>query len=167
MGRSATDPGAQRVLALVETLPRTAPWDLSRFVADVARSRGKPIQVIAHRGLAMLDQPCGLWIGRDDDDILVYDNTTSAYHGEQIVLHELGHVLLDHGGEQRSVVAVNQIARLLPDFDVSTVQQVLGRNVYDTEEERQAELFASVVLSQRRHAPSHSRFLHTFLRDPG
>lgn len=149
----------------MRTLPITTPWNLPEFVAVVARHRGKPIQVLARAGLPDADLPCGLWIGRASDDIIVYDDTTSSYHAEQIVLHELGHLLLDHGGGETSSPDTPYIQRLVPDLDPATVRRVLGRSRFDSNEENQAELFASLVLSESRRTSVESALSNTFFRD--
>ena len=161
--RSEFGGAAARVCELVSSLPIPTPWNLSEFVDTVAAHRGKPIQVIARAGLSDVNLPCGLWIGRANDDIIVFDDTTSTYHAEQIVLHELGHVLLDHGGAGDTLA--RQIQRLLPDIDPGAVQRVLGRSGFDNDEESQAELFASLVMSKSRRTLVESALSSTFFRD--
>ncbi|MCV7340431.1 hypothetical protein [Mycobacterium haemophilum] len=136
---------------------------IGRHTDDII-ARGKPIRLIPHSGLSGPGQPCGVWIGRHTDDIIVYDDTTSGYHVEQIILHELGHLLLEHHcGPNSSDTA--SIQELVPDLDPATVTHVLNRTSYDTEQESQAELFASLIMSESRKAYTASKFLRTFLRD--
>jgi hypothetical protein len=162
--RANVDAGAERVCRLVGSLAIPAPWDLTALIDVVARDRGKPIRLIPYSGLSAAAQPCGMWIGRKTDDIIVYDDTTSGYHGEQIILHELGHLLLDHHDGPKNADAVS-MRELLPDIDPATVSHVLGRSAYDSEQESQAELFASLMMSQSRKTHRASRLLDTFLRD--
>ncbi|AKN17006.2 hypothetical protein B586_11325 [Mycobacterium haemophilum DSM 44634] len=158
------DAGAERVCQLVGALDVPSPWDLDVFISTTAQARGKPIRLIPHSGLSGPGQPCGVWIGRHTDDIIVYDDTTSGYHVEQIILHELGHLLLEHHcGPNSSDTA--SIQELVPDLDPATVTHVLNRTSYDTEQESQAELFASLIMSESRKAYTASKFLRTFLRD--
>ncbi|WP_082977211.1 hypothetical protein [Mycobacterium sp. 852002-50816_SCH5313054-b] len=159
------DAGAERVCQLVGSLPIPEPWHLKSFIEVVADKRGKPIRLIPHPGLFGSGQPCGIWIGRRTDDIIVYDDTTSSYHVEHIVLHELGHLLLQHRSSPGSDAAALSIQELLPDVDPATVLHVLGRTAYDNEQESQAELFASFVMSESRKSRPASKFLSTFLRD--
>ena len=162
--RRDIDPGVERVCQLVGSLPVPEPWDLWSFVDVVADRRGKPIRLIPYPGLLGSGQPCGIWIGRSTDDIIVYDDTTSSYHVEHIILHELGHVLLKHRspGTDPEALSINE---LVPDVDPATVLHVLGRTAYDTEQENQAELFASFLMSESRKSHPASKFLSTFLRD--
>ena len=162
--RANVDGGAERVCRLVGSLAIPTPWDVAALIDVVARDRGKPIRLIPYTGLSAAGQPCGIWIGRKTDDIIVYDGTTSGYHGEQIILHELGHLLLEHHNAPQNTDAVS-IRELLPDIDPGTVSHVLGRSAYDSDQESQAELFASLIMSQSRRTRPGSKFSSTFLRD--
>ena len=153
-----------RTVEIAESLTIPAPWDLTALLHTVACGRGKPIRLIAHAGLASTGQTCGLWIGRAEDDIIVYDSATSEYHAEQIILHELGHILLGHsdGAAMGSPAALEQ---LISDVPASTVRHMLGRSAFDDEQECQAELFASLVMSRRGPSTPQSRLVDTFLAD--
>lgn len=150
-----------RVTRLVESLTVPDPWDVTAFVDSVAAARKKAIRVIPSPNLDGVSLPCGVWVGRESDDLILYAERTSRYHAEQIIMHELGHMLLGHGGHA-GADGRRGVGELLPDLDVDTVRQVLGRSAFDTEQEREAELFASLVMSQRRH-PARSGLLATFL----
>ncbi|MGA9374258.1 MAG: hypothetical protein WBV64_04380 [Mycobacterium sp.] len=159
------DDGAIQVCTLIGSLTIPTPWDLRLVIDSVADNRGKPIWLLPQTGLAGYNQPCGMWIEREADDIIVYDDETSSYHTEQIVLHELGHILLDHGAGGDVAGAKLQIELMVPDIDPATVRRVLGRSSYDSQDESQAELFASLMLSQSRSALAESCFYRTFFRD--
>jgi hypothetical protein len=87
----------RRCEALVRTLELPSPFSVDALVRGLSAQRARPIRVHAlPAGLA--DEACGLWIaGADGDDIYVEEKTT-AFHREHIVLHEIGHLLCDHGG---------------------------------------------------------------------
>jgi hypothetical protein len=163
--RRDIDAGAKKVCQLVGGLTIPEPWDLKSFIDDVARKRGKPIELMPYPGLFGSGQPCGIWIGRTTDDIIVYDDTTSSYHVEHIVLHELGHLLLQHSSHHGSDANALSIHELLPDVDPATVVQVLGRTAYDNEQESQAELFASFLMTESRRSHPASKFMRTFIAD--
>jgi hypothetical protein len=124
------------------TVPR--PFDLDAFCTEVAARRGRPLIRRAAPGLST-EAPCGLWIATDRADHIFYDPGTSPLHAEHIVLHELAHILCDHSG------SAGAVARLLPDLDPATVRRVLGRVSYTTEQEREAEMLASLI--RGRSAP--------------
>jgi hypothetical protein len=154
------------VYRLVDTLDVPRPWNLIGFVDALACARGRAIRLIPHSGLAGRSGTYGLSIARDGDDIIVYDDATSSYHAEQIVLHEIGHVLLEHTSPEVDVGAPPVlIEHLLPDLDPATVRCVLGRSAFDAPQERQAELFASLVMSQCRNGLPRSVLLRTLLRN--
>jgi hypothetical protein len=159
------DTGAERVIALVGGLDVPDPWDLRALLNALAVKRGKPIHLVARGGLSGYAPMCGMWIGREHDDIIVYDSETSCYHAEQIVLHELGHLLLHHcQWNQNQTRGMPRMESLVPDLDPGMVQHVMRRNLFEDDQESEAELFASLLMSHRRPLTSRSRLLGTFLR---
>jgi hypothetical protein len=139
------------MLALVRTLPVPVPWDRAAFIDGVARLRGRPIRVVPTVDkLAM--SACGLWMKRDSDDIIIHEAGTSEYHVDQIVCHELGHMVLEHDGGPRKAANANGgdhpkmiFATALAGFDPRT-GTILGRTAFDDDRERDAEMFASAVM---------------------
>jgi len=162
--RSDIDDGAEQVRKLVGKHSIPVPWNLDVFIARIASRRAKPIRLIACPGLSASGQPCGIWIGRTTDDVIVYDDSTSGYHIEQIVLHEIGHILLQHHHNADRHGEPLTIQELVPDIDPASVSHVLGRTAYDSEQESQAELFASLVMAGSHRSDRESNFLNTFLR---
>ena len=120
------------------------PFNLDAFCAEVAARRGRPLIRRPVPGLAA-EAPCGMWIATDRTDHIFYDPGTSPLHAEHIVLHELAHILCDHSG------SAGALARLFPDLDPAAVRRVLGRVSYTTEQEREAEMVASLI--RGRSAP--------------
>jgi hypothetical protein len=121
------------------------PFDLDAFCAGLAARRGRPLHLRPVPGLSS-DAPCGLWIGTADADHVFYDPGTSPLHAEHIVLHELAHILSGHSGSDGA------FDRLFPDLDPATVRLALGRVGYTTEQEREAEMIASLI--RGRSAPA-------------
>lgn len=165
-GRAPVDPAVEQVCKLKASLVLPDPWDLNVFVAQVAENVGKPINVVAQPELAADGFPCGLVVERTDDIVIIYDSTSSGYHGDHIVLHEIAHLLLNHTDPGcDSGGFVNAVEALLPDCDPAAVLRVLGRTDYDETEESQAELFASLVMSESRYGRPQSSLRATFFRD--
>ncbi len=131
------------------TIPR--PFDLDQFCRNVARRRGRRLQLRSIPGLST-SSPCGLWISVPTADYIFFDPNTSALHAEHIVLHELGHILCNH--TIATDVENSTLARLLPDLDPRTVARVLGRVRYTTAQEREAELLASLIRAPGRTMPA-------------
>ncbi|WP_425303549.1 hypothetical protein [Nocardia wallacei] len=141
---------ARRIRKALEQLPIPDPWDRDRFVEHVAALRGRPITLVPIDVLGVVESPCGLWLLREHDDIIVYEGGTSEYHIDQIVCHEVGHMVLGH---DRAYPAAADgppgdaaLRSLLPDIDPAAVRAVLGRSGYGNGMEREAELFASMVM---------------------
>ncbi|MGA4848549.1 hypothetical protein ACOBQB_20650 [Streptomyces sp. G5(2025)] len=84
-----------------------------------------------------------MWLSTGEADYIFYEPNTSRLHSEHIILHELGHILGDHTQNLRADTTL--IARLMPNLDPNTVKRVLGRASYTTEQEQEAELFASLI----------------------
>jgi hypothetical protein len=137
------------LLALARELPIPVPWDRNVFIAGIAKLRGRPIRLVPTDTAALVDSPCGLWLAGEGEDVILHENGTSDYHIDQIVCHEIGHMWLGHdqgragGGDEPLVSALDQ---LLPDIDPATVRAVLGRSDFRADQERDAEMFASMVM---------------------
>ncbi|WP_082942882.1 hypothetical protein [Mycobacterium sp. 852002-40037_SCH5390672] len=136
------------MLALVRALPVPTPWDRIAFIDSVARLRGRPIRVVPTvDNLAI--SACGLWMKRDTDDIIIHEAGTSEYHIDQIVCHEIGHMMLGHDrgtasgsdGDHPKMIFATALAGLDPH-----IGEILGRTAFDDERERDAEMFASIVM---------------------
>lgn len=137
------------MLALVRTLPVPVPWDRAAFIDGVARLRGRPIRVVPTVDKLALS-PCGLWMKRDNDDIIIHEAGTSEYHIDQIVCHEIGHMVLEHDGGPRGAASDDHQSKMiyataLAGFEPSTAV-VLGRISFSDDRERDAEMFASIVM---------------------
>ena len=159
------------MLALVRTLPVPAPWDRAAFIDGVAVLRGRPIRVVPTVDKLGMSA-CGLWMKRDSDDIIIHEAGTSDYHIDQIVCHEIGHMVLEHdggphkgadpnGGDQPKMI----FATALVGFDPSA-GVVLGRTAFDDDRERDAELFASIVMLAAAEGPDQTSMMSSVFFRP-
>ncbi|MGH3723151.1 MAG: regulator [Mycobacterium sp.] len=130
-------------------VPVSDPWDRTAFVHAVERLRGRRITLLPVDGALLTGSACGLWLVREHDDIVLYQDGTSRLHADQIILHELGHMLLGHDKNAKTDTA-QMVSALTPNLDPGTVKAALGRSAYNTTAEHDAELFASLILS---HTP--------------
>ncbi|SKX07553.1 Uncharacterised protein [Mycobacteroides abscessus subsp. massiliense] len=80
---------------------------------------------------------------------MLYQDGTSQLHADQIILHELGHMLLGHDKNVKTDTA-QMVSALTPNLAPGAVKAALGRSAYDTSAEHDAELFASLILA---HTP--------------
>ena len=130
------------IRTLVEAGDLPDPFTLDEFLARLAARRGRRIGL--HPNDYMPGGVCGMWLRLAETDIIVYART-APLHQEHIVLHEVGHMLGDHGGQ----VHVAELAReLMPDLDPAMVRSLLSRSHYSDAEEQEAELLATMLLER-------------------
>lgn len=138
------------LLALTRELPIPVPWDRNVFIENLGQMRGRPIRLVPTDTAALADSPCGIWLACDDEDVILHEAGTTDYHIDQIVGHEIGHILLGHGrsgGHSFEEAPEYKVCRqALPDIDPATVRAILGRGDYASDQERDAEMFASLLL---------------------
>ncbi|WP_309111979.1 DUF6545 domain-containing protein [Saccharothrix sp.] len=151
MSITSTDKTA-RCEALIDTLAIPDPFDIHRFVAGLAQKRGRRITLIPWQPGA--NHPSGMLISTTETDYIHYPDTTSPLHSQHTVLHEIGHLLLDHNitypdrREPAQAPDVDALRTLLPTLSPSLIRRILGRTVYASAQEREAERFASLLLAK-------------------
>lgn len=155
------------MVALVRSLPVPVPWDRAAFIDAVARLRGRPIRLVPTLDALALG-PCGVWLKRDDDDIIIHEAGTSEYHIDQIVCHEIGHMVLEHDGGSRGDASGEYYPKMifgsaLAGFDPGT-GVILGRTSFDDDRERDAEIFASLVMLATEAVARQSMMSSVFFR---
>ncbi|MBY6412858.1 hypothetical protein HQ346_14320 [Rhodococcus sp. BP-252] len=96
--------------------------------------------------------PCGVWLSYANHDEIVYDKGTSDYHIDHNILHEAGHMVLDHNPGDLTAGLVT-VQRLLPDLDASAIEKAMSRTQFDDVQESEAEMFADLLM-----ANSYSRY---------
>ncbi|GAA2628172.1 hypothetical protein GCM10010411_76850 [Actinomadura fulvescens] len=117
----------RRCRELVDSLDIPYPWDLDQFAAEISSITGRPLR-IGPPLPAQPGGPCGMLVRTLTTDWVNAVPGVSKWHYYTIALHEMGHAALDHHS----------------DLDVTGLA-TLTRNSYDTQEEREAELFATLV----------------------
>jgi hypothetical protein len=143
----------QRCETRLRELDLPVPFDIDAFCGVLGTRRGRPIRLCPVTSRA---GPWGLWAAGSDADYIFYEQATSPLHREHIILHEASHLICNH---RPVAVSEEEGSRLLfPDLDVETVKRVLGRVAYSGDEEREAELLASLILQRAGSGvASHSR----------
>lgn len=140
----------QDMFDLLGALPIPIPWDRDAFVQSVAEMRARPITLIPIETASSADSLYGLWLAREDDDLILHERGTSDYHIDQIVCHEIGHMILGHRSgihrETRDSLGESAWHQVLSGLVPESVHAVLGSNDYSNEQEREAEMFASLLL---------------------
>lgn len=119
------------------------PFDINEFCAALGRQRGRPVILvpIALPGRA----PCGMWAVTDDADYIFVQKQTSPLHQALIGLHELSHLLFEHDGS--TGVSAHAGELLAPSLDPEAIRYMLGRTHYSADQEREAEMLATVILN--------------------
>jgi hypothetical protein len=164
----------QRCEARLKTLPIPDPFDLDDFCAALSEQRGRPILLEATPEIdspAELGSPTGLWMAGSSLDVIFFDAATSPLHQEQIILHELSHLLCGHRAHIIAEPGFTEL--LLPHMSHEILLGARGRTItYSDAEEQEAELLASLISEQanRRRvvaAPSPASAAGTIARLEG
>ncbi|MGP3949922.1 toxin [Streptomyces sp. 7N604] len=135
--------------AIVEQLQIPDPFDINDLCDRLEETRGRAISLAPMPLPVGEGSPCGLWVATDDVDYILYQERTSRVHQVHIILHEIGHLLCRH---EATPALHDEVSRLLmPTLDPELVRVVLGRTQYTSQEERAAELIASLI-SMRANA---------------
>lgn len=123
------------------------PWSLDAFVAWVSAKRGRPIKLVPIHSTAASGL-CGLWISRRTDDVVVFEADTSPWHQQQIIVHELAHMLFNHDQGSCGMSDGWRILQdLVPSIDPASVRAVLARTVFTSGQEYEAEMLADLILA--------------------
>jgi hypothetical protein len=134
---------------LLDAVDLPEPFDTTTFRDAVAARRGRPIRMVPQERMV---GPCGVLVSMQDVDYVFFEATTSRVHRDHIIAHELGHLLCDHVPKDR--LGDDVLRALMPDLDPTMVRKALARTSYDDEEEREAEMIASLTVGRRRRGRS-------------
>ncbi|WP_159056214.1 hypothetical protein [Streptomyces sp. DSM 15324] len=81
--------------------------------------------------------PLGVCVATETADVIFYQQDTTRPHQDHIILHEVGHILVGHLSASATVMRHEPGAG-----------PVRMRTVYDSEEELEAELIATIILER-------------------
>ncbi|MFI6444105.1 ParH-like protein [Kitasatospora sp. NPDC050543] len=127
---------------MADTLSLPEPFDLVALAVVLSERLGRPVEFVPLRAGGF--GPCGVLVSTERAEYIGYPDDTSLLHQRHIVLHEVGHLLYGHG--DGTGLAPATARTLLPNLSDELVRRVLGRSAYSEVQEREAELFASLVL---------------------
>ncbi len=125
----------------LRSLDLQSPLQVDRLCRLLGERRQRPIRLVPHP--LPVPGPFGAWLATETVDYILYQQATTKSHQAHIILHEIGHMIADHHNdvvsdspdeEQPSTHATDSIAR------------ALHRTSYDDEQEREAELIATIIL---------------------
>ena len=66
------------------------------MIADLERRRNR--MIFLHPFTSGPGIPCGLWLATARADHIFHEAATTPWHRTHIILHEVAHMLLGHGG---------------------------------------------------------------------
>ncbi|WP_327657131.1 hypothetical protein [Streptomyces sp. NBC_00483] len=138
-GRAGVRDLERRIRQLLRSLDVRPPLSVPDLCAALTRRRERPIELRAFP--LPSDGPLGAWLEMATADVIVFQQGTTSHHQDHIVLHELGHILADHPGPPGTAVWES----LLPGLKADAIRRALHRCSYDTKEEQEAELVATIV----------------------
>ncbi|MFJ4649654.1 hypothetical protein ACIP5Y_00095 [Nocardia sp. NPDC088792] len=133
----------RRCRRLLNELEIQPPLDVVTLCQRVGEQRGRPIRLVPHP--IPIPGPFGAWIATKRADYILYQQETTRAHQDHIILHELGHLLAGHCTDEQDDNLIRQLnpsSVLSPDI----VRRALRRTSYDTAEEREAEMVATIIL---------------------
>jgi len=117
-------------------------FDIELFCARLAQRRGRPIVRVP---IPAAGPAQATWARGLDTDYILHAAGMSPLHRDLLVLHGIGHMLLEHLGHP--AIADPAYLRILLSYPASGwVGRVFGRIVYTAEEEHAAEAFATWLL---------------------
>lgn len=120
------------------------PWDIDVFVGRLAQHRGRHIDLVPWAFEGGAEVTSGMFLPSASADYVFYDATASPSRREQIIGHELGHLLLGHDPMLQEAPD-GLLEALTPDVSPALARRVLAlsRTGYDDAHEAAAELFGT------------------------
>lgn len=78
----------------------------------------------------------------ESEDVVFFQKETSPPHQDHIILHEIGHMIAEHPSDETENDGLDLLAPGEPDGTT----RALRRTCYDSANEREAELVATIIL---------------------
>ncbi|MCD9196421.1 hypothetical protein [Streptomyces albireticuli] len=139
----------RRCRGIIGSIPVPDPFSATALCARLAERRDRPLRLLALPTPTVPGTPSGLLLSVEREDFILYDARTSPLHQEHIIVHEIGHLVCGH----RSVAEDVQLERHLDLDDPRSVRTVLPRIRYGDEQEREAEMIATLILEAAGRVP--------------
>ncbi|MFI9272577.1 hypothetical protein ACIGXM_17885 [Kitasatospora sp. NPDC052896] len=122
-------------------MPR--PFSVEALCHQLAKQRRRQLHLMPLPPEAAASGACGLWLSTSTSDFIFVERNTSLPHQEHIVLHEIGHMLFDH--QVLSLAEPATMSEIFSDLGPDTLRRFLARTNYSTQQEREAEMLASLI----------------------
>lgn len=128
---------------MLDTLALPGPVTLDELCRHLVRRRGRPLHLHPLPAQPVAPGACGVWLATDTDDHIFVEPGTTRLHREHILLHEISHMLLEH--DAADIPPESAMGALMPDLSPALVRRLMARTSYDTPQEREAEMLASLL----------------------
>jgi len=136
---------ARRAFERLELPPRVTLDSLIRHVEAV---RNRRVVIIETEKLAG-KKVCGLWIPREHVDVVYHSVTRGELHRQQMILHELSHMILRHDEEKG---ATWQGIKVFHELSGEMVAKALTRGDFRSDLEATAEYLADLLAGAIRES---------------
>ena len=138
------------------TLPDS--FTLDDIVSAIEQRRDTTIKIIEFPEIKPEDGLFGIWLNTKFGDYVLHAPAPSELHRQQIILHELAHMILDHD----LAVGHSSASKLFPDLPENAVIRTLARGHDDSQLERDAESLADRLAYLLRRNAQQSSFAKVF-----
>ncbi|WP_280462225.1 ImmA/IrrE family metallo-endopeptidase [Nocardia carnea] len=139
-----------RLQSILDGIPLTPPWTVGEFTAYLSERFDKRIILDPWRVHVPAVSRCGaLWV-TNNELVIKYDPARSARGQRQEIMHEIGHVLLEHRGDNRFEITDSLLAEGL---DPQRVREILHRRHFDSTAEWEAEWLGTHLAGLSRGRP--------------
>jgi hypothetical protein len=128
----------RRCRNLLRDLEVGYPLDVHDLCARLSVRRNREIRLIPYP--LESPGPLGVCVATETADVIFYQQDTTRPHQDHIILHEVGHILVGH----LAVPAAGPPG----DGPGAGAEHVRMRTVYDSEQELEAELIATIILER-------------------
>ncbi len=137
----------------------SVPWNIDTLINRLAAARGRAIELVPWKFPKGTKDPSGLWIPSLRADYIFYDRAASISpeRRDQIIGHELGHVLCDHQPRLQDAPP-GVLEALAPSLSPGLSRRILAmsRDGYEEFHEATAEEFGTKLsrLGRTKRRPS-------------
>ncbi|MBO0897390.1 MULTISPECIES: hypothetical protein [Arthrobacter] len=121
---------------------------LESLIRHVETIRRRPIVIVQSEKLTG-KKICGLWIPRENADVVYHSATKGTLHRQQLILHELSHMVLRH---DESVEASWQGVKVFQELSGEVVAKALARGDFRSDLEAAAEHLADLLAAAIRES---------------
>lgn len=120
---------------------------LDGLIERISSIRGRRIIIVETASLSG-KTICGLWVPKEHVDVIYYAETSGPLHRQQMILHELSHMVLGH--DTNPLVSGQGVA-IFKELSGELVERALARGDFRSEAEVTAEYLADHLASALRY----------------